>query len=77
MNALITATIGKGKAVHAMRTTGGLKGATLCVTNDYDLSRGLPVECAAEAFTCKKCLKVLAGIVAAAEVEAHAMNAAA
>lgn len=71
-----TAIIGKGKAIHAMRTAGYFKGTTLCITNDSDLSRSTPVAVDAPAVTCKRCLKALAELIELVHAEALTQDAA-
>jgi hypothetical protein len=61
-----TATIGKGKAIHALVDTD----RTRCMGNVNDFSKALPVECDATEVTCKKCLKALAAEVEQAHAEA-------
>ncbi len=70
-----TAKVGNGKAIHALRTEGGWAGTTLCVTNDSDLSRGLPIAVHAPAITCKPCLKALAVLIEEAHAEAIEQDA--
>lgn len=63
-----TATIGKGKAVHALFTSD----RTLCKRNFNVEGAALPVECDADEVTCKKCLKEIAAEQAAEVEQAHA-----
>lgn len=66
MNEIKTATIGKGKAVHALFTSD----RTLCKRNFNVEGAALPVECDADEVTCKKCLKEIAALVEADHAEA-------
>lgn len=70
MNEIKTATIGKGKAVHALFTSD----RTLCKRNFNVEGAALPVECDADEVTCKKCLKEIAALVEADHAEAVRMD---
>lgn len=69
---ITTATIGKGKAIHALFGTD----RTLCKRNFNNDNAALPVAVDAPEVTCKKCLKEIAALVEQARAEATEENGA-
>lgn len=67
---ITTATIGKGKAIHALFGTD----RTLCKRNFNNDNAALPVQVDAPEVTCKKCLKEIAAEVEQAHAEAITMD---